>query len=70
MLKSSRPLHFRLPCDIGSERLRLTRINVVAVCPPAILKGCLVDFDPPLEPSDIYVPDTETLSFLYILQVG
>lgn len=62
------PLHCRLPC--GSERLHLTHIYSIAGRPPAVLKGCLVDFDPPLDPWDIYVPDTEILSFLYILQVG
>ncbi len=33
-------------------------------------QGCLVDFDPPLETSDFSIPDTERLSFLYILEVG
>lgn len=32
-------------------------------------QGCLVDFDPPLEHSDFSIPDTEILSFLYVLQV-
>ncbi|CAM9804617.1 unnamed protein product, partial [Scytosiphon promiscuus] len=35
-----------------------------------VTEGCLVDFDPPLEASDFSIPDTERVSFLYVLQPG